>query len=576
MKKIDLFLILFIISVVASVLYFSRQIFFYRYEPEYYENYYYNSQWNVPQSTRGISDGELYKFVGYRLAQGENPFNINYEAPPFAKYLYGLSEMFFGNPYWVSIGFYLLGAVGIYFLSLELFGNFRSALLGVLLFVTTPFMATQIKETMLDLPLTSLFLMNSLFFVRYLKKLKTSDLIISGIFLGLATGTKIGIYTPFLLILGLLVSIIASKKLYSPLIYLISSVSGYVVSFYCYFSRHPNPLPWLRLHQKPLDFYLQSSGGNVDYLNQWRGIFMNSYQGFWEGAKGTGLGDWSLVLPLGVMISLLIFWYAIKKKSLSWVYLTLFSFVILAVNTLVPFWARYLMPAVPLFLLFTLFFFRRFIFLIIILSALNLNILYPTLTRSDLQGHTKAVERFINTRAYRELYRSIDNETRKKYPEVKFQKILENFYSLLKVRRINSTIDDNKMTVVYETNSGKLSHIQEITSKIEHNQWKTIWNWDYLWPGFNPDDKLEVEKILPTRITGKRMAVYVIPRLMYDWGKYSSALTSLTRLGNQAVDAKVRETIPDDFPRFVGFLDPGVDPDTINKNLLPGIELREE
>jgi len=576
MKKIDLFLIIFIVSTVASVLYFSRQIFFYQYEPEYYENYYYNSQWNVPQSTRGISDGELYKFVGFRLAQGENPFNINYEAPPFAKYLYGLSEMFLGNPYWISIGFYLLGAVGVYFLSLEFFGSLRSALLGVLLYVTTPFLATQIKETMLDLPLTGLFLISCLFFVRHLKKLRINDLILSGIFLGLATGTKIGIYTPFLLVLGLVISFIVSRKLFFPLIYLISSVSGYIISFYCYFSRHPNPIPWLRLHQKPIDFYLNSSSGKIDYLNQWRGIFMNSYQGFWEGAKGTNLGDWSLVLPLGLVISLLIFWYAVKKKDFSWLYLTLFSFIVLAVNTLVPFWARYLMPTVPLFILFILFFFRKLVFLIFILSILNLSNLYPTLTRNNLQGHTKAVERFINTRAYRELYRSIDSETRKKYPEVEFQKILENFYSLLKVRKIGSTIDNNKMTVVYETNSGKVFHVQEISSKMEHNQWKTVWNWDYLWPGFNPDEKLDITKILPKGTREKQTAVYVIPRLMYDWGKYSSALTSLTRLGNQTVDAKVRETIPDDFPRFVGFLDPGVDINTINKNLLPGIELREE
>jgi hypothetical protein len=51
---------------------------------------------------------------------------------------------------------------------------------------------------------------------------------------------------------------------------------------------------------------------------------------------------------------------------------------------------------------------------------------------------------------------------------------------------------------------------------------------------------------------------------------------TLTRLGNQAVDAKVRETIPDDFPRFVGYLQPDIDKDTVVKNSLPGIRFKEE
>lgn len=83
-----------ILIFISLTFYYSRQIFFYKYEPEYYENWYYHSQWNIPNSVRGIGDGDLYKFVGYRLAFGENPFNINYEVPPFAKLLYGLAERF--------------------------------------------------------------------------------------------------------------------------------------------------------------------------------------------------------------------------------------------------------------------------------------------------------------------------------------------------------------------------------------------------------------------------------------------------------------------------------------------------
>ena len=119
MKKFCYFL-----SVIVFIftLYSLRQIFYYRYEPAYYENWFYTSQWNIPGSTRGIADGELYKFVGYRLTQGENPFNINFEVPPLGKYLYGLAETSIGNPYWVSLFF----LSGLSFRFCLVFTGFRS------------------------------------------------------------------------------------------------------------------------------------------------------------------------------------------------------------------------------------------------------------------------------------------------------------------------------------------------------------------------------------------------------------------------------------------------------------------
>jgi hypothetical protein len=584
-KKIDVILLFLIGLITASLLFFSRQIFFFRYDPEYFENYYYNSQWNVPQSTRGISDGELYKFVGYRLAEGENPFNINYEVPPFAKHLYGLAEKTIGNPYWISLGFYLLTGLGVYFLAWEFFKNRTTSLLGVLLFVSTPFVGTQIKETMLDLPLTALFFGNALFLVRYFKRSKTADMLLAGIFLGLATGTKIGVYTPLTLLLGLVLVAFSSRKIKSTFLYLISAGAGYVLSFSSYFLHHPNPIPWLRLHEKPLGFYLDSTGGNVDYLNQWKGIFLNTYRGFWVGASGGGLGDWSLVLPIGVIMCLTLLVIGLKKKDYSWIYLTLFSLGVLAVNTLIPFWPRYIMPLIPLFIVFILFAFRKFTPLILILAFLNLTILLPTLTVRNLPGHSEAVSRFLNTRAYRELFRSIDQESRTKYPEDKFQSAMENFYVTLRVKKIDISITDvidtdtihrGKINTRYQTDFGELWNSQDVDFVIEHNQWKTVWKWDYLWPGYDPEGKIEFKEITSKLIQKSEKAVYVIPRLMYDWGKYSSSLSTLTKMSNSEVDKKIRETIPDDFFRFVGYLDPDVDQDTIRKNLLPGIEIRDE
>ncbi|KKT83986.1 MAG: hypothetical protein UW80_C0003G0002 [Microgenomates group bacterium GW2011_GWC1_44_9] len=582
MKKVDIAILLLITAVVGFLLYFSRQIFTYHYEPEYYENYYYNSQWNVPQSARGISDGELYKFVGYRLVQGENPFNINYEVPPFAKHLYGLAEMYLGNPYWVSLFFFFLTGLAVYLLCFELLKNNTYALLGVLLFVTTPFFATQIKETMLDLPLTALLSLHALFFVRYFKKTDLKDLALAGIFLGLFTGTKIGVYTPLILLLGVVICLISSRKILSPVIYTVSVFGGYVLSFISYFSRHPNPFPWLRLHEKPIGFYLQTASDGVDHWNQWRGIFQNTYQGFWVGASKGGLGDWSLILPIGVILAVILFYQGLKKKDFSWIYLTLLAFSILLVNTFIPFWPRYLMPTVPLFIVFLIFAFRKITPLIFLLAALSFSVLLPTFTINNLSGHAEAVARFTSTRAYRELYRSVDPATWSNYPEKEFQAIFENFYSTLRVKKISVTLNNSDtaggkatLNTKYFSDYGILENSQEMDFVFINNQWKTAWKWDYLWPGFDPRGRVEIEKTSKL-LKKSQKAVYVIPRLMYDWGKYSQALSRLTRLGSSVVDKILREVIPDDYPRFVGYLDPGMDPDTLKNNLLPGIAVREE
>jgi hypothetical protein len=595
-KKLNTLLIILIFLVASAILYFSRQIFFYSYNPEYYENLYYHSQWNIPQSTRGISDGELYKFVGYRLVEGENPFYINYEVPPFAKYLYGLAEKTIGNPYWVSLGFFALSCLVIYFFAKELFKNKSLSLFSVLLFITTPFVATQIKETMLDLPQMFLFFTNAWFMTRFFNRKNFRDLIFAGIFLGLATGTKIGVYTPLALLVGMIIIFLSSKKIHLPFLYLASTFAGYVISFFCYFIRHPNPFPWLRLHEKPLQFYLNSGGGNIDYLNQWKGIFLNTYKGFWSGASGTGLGDWSMILPIGVILAVVLFISSIKKKEYSWLYLSSFSFVFLIVNTLLPFWARYLMPVVPLFVLFIVFAFRKFTPIIFVLAVLNLFILIPTLNHRNLPGHTEAVARFLNTRAYRELYRSIDQDTLKNYPEDQFQRAMENFYESVKVKKIIVSITDvvdrgdihtAKLNTKYVTDFGVLTDTQVVSFIIEHNRWKLVWKWDYLYSGYDPKGEIQVTEgpLTTAKLTrdnfvlaesGNWKAVYIIPRLMSDWGKYLSALSTLTTLENMQVDEQVKTVIPDVYPRFIGILDPSLDPDTIKNNILPGVYLIDQ
>ena len=547
---------LLIIITVGLVLYLSRYIFVYRYEPEYYENWYYHSQWNIPQSTRGISDGELYKFVGYRLAQGENPFDLNSEVPPFGKYLFGLAEKYLGNPFPVTIALYLLAIAVIYLFS-------RSTLV-TLLFASTPFVATQVHETMLDMPLMTAYLLHAWLFVRYLHNRKLRELSLAGLFLGLASGIKLPIYTLPILILGLFLS------KFSP-VYLVSTAVGYGLAWFNYFLAHPNPIPWIRLHTKMFGFY-SGSLDKIDHLNQWKTIFVNSYQGWWQ-TKIINISDWSLLLPLGVIATVIIFVRSLRRKDLPALYLSSLALIFLAINSLVPFWPRYLMPVIPLFCLLISKLFHKKQWVIWLLILANLPTLFSSLTPKDASGDTQASARFISTRAYRELYRSLPVVQRKALPEDAFISTYEQFLDRLDTRKIDTKLTGQNLEITYLTKYGPLTHTVPLVFTKINNQWKMNWNWDIIWPGFTPDSKLIIEEKTPS--FGK--ALYIIPRQMYDWTWYLNALSAVLKEGGIQVEQNIRTVVPDNYPRFVGFFPSGVTQETLNKALeIPGTRIRDD
>jgi hypothetical protein len=588
-----------IIIAVISIFYYSRQIFYFQYEPEYYENLYYYSQWNIPNSTRGISDGTLYKFVGYQLVEGENPFNINYEVPPLGKYLYGLSSKILGNPYWISIGLYLVSIGVLFYFSRDLFKNKITVLLSLLLFVTTPFVATQIRETMLDLPMMVFYLIHTWFFIKFLHKREFVYLVTSGVFLGLATGVKPGIYTPFVGFFGVIILFLLKNKwLLNIFSYTLSVFFGYILSFFCYFIRHPNPIPWIRLHKKSFDFHL-SSQIKADYLNQWKSIFLNTYQGWWQPGKTIQMGDWSLIIPIGVVLAVVFFILSIIRKKTDWVYISGLALIFLGVNTLIPFWPRYLMPVIPLFILLItkLFNKSKIRWILLLLVVFNLPFLKSSIVRIDPIGDINALARFFSTRAYRELYRSIDFDQRKILPEDEFIKITEGFFSTLGTRRIDFKVTDivynNKKAkvnaqVYYKTKYGEIEETKEFNYIRTRNQWKLDWDWDYLLDGFNSETGLKIiddtipfyqlvanqKEVIAER--GPWKMVYVIPRLMYDWNKHLNRLSEVTGMPTLEVDKQIRRFVPSDFPRFVGYLDPSLGKSGIKMaNDIKGVVLKD-
>ena len=187
---------------------------------------------------------------------------------------------------------------------------------------------------MLDLPMT-LFLLLHLFFY------KKDKYVLSGLCLGLASGCKAPFFIPMLFIIASLKSF-RSKKYINIVKLGVTTVLGYILSYFpTYFIYHPNPIPWLRLHDKVIAFH--TSGGSVQNpASILITIFTGKYYGFWEGAEVYPVLGWSAVFIIALFSIL-------KTRKIN--HLSLLILCYIALNMLINFWPRYLMPIVPICLL---------------------------------------------------------------------------------------------------------------------------------------------------------------------------------------------------------------------------------
>ena len=396
-----------LICLLLVVGYYNRWIFVYKFEPEYWENYYYTSQWNVANSKRVISDEGVYRYIGYRLVNGENPFNVDYWVPPMGKYWYGVGAKYLGNPYLISFGFYVL-SIGVMWL---LSKNW----LMVYLWTLNPLIVEQIGQTMLDLPMTLFFLIHIYFLFK-------NKLIISAIFLGLMAGTKPAYFVPMIGIVDWWWIYTNSKenKIRKMFLYLFWVFAGYVLAYTCYFIAHPNPIPWIRLHEKVINFQ-KGNGGSHDVLNIFKTIFLDKYKGFWVGGTTMVVTGWSAILPVGTILLFKSMFLNDKK----YVYLSLIAIGYILMCLTIDFWPRYLVFLIPILILIVgkIFEKKPLILAVILISYL------PWLWFNFFPNKTTVLEQWnklISNEQYRDAYRLLDKNSRENIGEEKWLEYWKN------------------------------------------------------------------------------------------------------------------------------------------------------
>lgn len=98
-----------------------------------------------------MSDSDTYQATGYLYATGSDPTKYNFQHPPLIKYLFGVSILLTGNPYWVQIIFGLIFLFLTYFLSSKVLMNRIIKIIPPLLLIVDPLFGSMMTETLLDL-----------------------------------------------------------------------------------------------------------------------------------------------------------------------------------------------------------------------------------------------------------------------------------------------------------------------------------------------------------------------------------------------------------------------------------------
>lgn len=551
-------LILIIVGLLFVIFFRNRWIFDYKFEPIYWDNFYYHSQWNIPNSTRVIGDEGLYQYAGWRYANGDNPFDINYMVPPLGKWLYGLGINFFDNPYLISVLVYFVSLIFYILILKRLFNKKSKFWIGILILVMNPMLIAQIRATMLD-SIQMMFLLGQIYFLFTIdKNNKKWTIPLAGIFLGLMSGVKIALFLP---IIGLIDLWYLAKKqgIKSWVFFSMGIIIGYLLAYFCYFSQHPNPIPWLKLHEKVWDFWKSGNGLGADPMGVLRFLFFNRFLGWWEGAKMVITREWTPIIPLGLGLAI---YYLIKlrkttEKNLELIYLSLLTVGWFVVCMMIAFWTRYLIPVIPILCLITVFYLKKSRWFEIGIIVISFLFMIPAL-ESDPEEAGRFMCRYISTDAYQESYRLLTPEIRKMTDEESWINLNRKIKLItgseksecqmnIEPWRIGQRKVLGKAKITFTTREGFKTYYQTVEFEDVKGEWKVNWQWDM---NIINDFKTSEQK-------GDGLEwryIWVIPEQIENWGMTAEIIGNATELNSSEVWKALQKVVPDKYPVTVGWV----------------------
>lgn len=348
MKKNDFILILVLIIVYLIILFiFQKKVFTYQFNKQLLKRYFLSQ--DIPHEVPGrrifLSDEEIYIATGYLYTTGKNPINYNFAYPPLTKYLFGLSIIFFNNPYWIQIFFGILLIILTYLTGIIFFKSSFVSFTACLLLIFDPLFVFLSSTALLDLSQATLGLAYFLIMIIWPEKI-----IIPGIILGLFAATKFW-PTPIFFVLFLSIYNLIRNKFFLKKLILSLSIAFFVYNLfylktYIDLNWQFNPIFFL-LKVFKFHFYHNKSPliGSTIFL------FITGYfKSWWGNLTMLKADQWSFFWPFSLMTSIFLFIKTRKKPMVK--FLSLFPLVYLVFISLQPPFTRYFIVILPLCYLF--------------------------------------------------------------------------------------------------------------------------------------------------------------------------------------------------------------------------------
>lgn len=295
-------------------------------------------------SLEKIDDATVYTYAAYRYAQGEDPTKINFEHPPFGKYVLGFSWSVFGNMTIVNFLLYVFCLILFWYLTKLVIKGYYFRILALAFLCTISLLPYYVFQSMLDIQLLffTLAFFSSLFLVKN-QKLST---ILSGVSLGAFSSVKYYFPVIFLFLIILFCVALSRKKIKFFIATIAVAVIFYLLTYLRYFFINPNPIDFLKFEWYRFRWWVGDR--SMPRFLILETIFFGKFKGWWGENVYEISPNWSIIWPvtlLGWIVNL----FSIKK-NLAIISLTLFPFLLFlmylfgaAANEryliqLIPFW----------------------------------------------------------------------------------------------------------------------------------------------------------------------------------------------------------------------------------------------
>jgi len=312
MKRIDFLLIILITLFYFTLLYLNNNpIYNYKFDPGLADLYLRSQDISHEVPSRiFLSDSQIHLAAGLLYAKGEEPTRYNFQHPPLIKYLYGISALLLGNPYFIQVGFGLVFLCLIYVLGIKIFQSRIVSILTAIFVACDPLFINLSNQLLLDLG-QGVFLLLYFLAIEFYQ----NNILLQGITLGLMASSKFWGATLFFVGVFMFFKLIRKELHFRKFfLHLILAIFVFSLTYTKTFLDRGGNFNLVFFELKTLKYWLDHSQSTIPGSSII--LFITGFfPSWWEGRQILKSDVWSLFWPTSFMISLFKIIGFVKRKK---------------------------------------------------------------------------------------------------------------------------------------------------------------------------------------------------------------------------------------------------------------------